>query len=54
MEKFNEVLGTEMDKAFFGLKSFEIALQKNAIDTLILTDNFLRKISPTTKIEFKY
>ena len=49
MEKFNEILGTQMDKAFFGLKSFEIALQKNAIDTLILTDNFLRKISPTTR-----
>ena len=54
MEKFNEVLDTYMDKAFFGLKSFEIAFQKNAIDTLILTDNFLRKISPTPKIEFKY
>ena len=49
MEKFNEVLGTDMEKAFFGLKSFEIAFQKNAIDTLILTDNFLRKISPTTR-----
>ena len=49
MEKFNEILGTEMDKAFFGLKSFEIAYSNNAINTVILTDNFLRKISPTTR-----
>ena len=49
MERFNEVLGKEMDKAFFGLPAFEIACQKNAIDTLIFTDNFLRKISPTTR-----
>ena len=34
MEKFNEVLSTYMDKAFFGLNSFEIAFQKNAIDIL--------------------
>ena len=49
MEKFNEILGTDMDKAFFGLKSFEIAYSNNAINTVILTDNFLRKISPTTR-----
>ena len=49
MEKFNEILGTEMDKAFFGLISFEIAYSNNAINTVILTDNFLRKISPTTR-----
>jgi protein pelota len=49
MERFNEVLGKEMDKAFFGLAAFEIASKKNAIDTLIITDNFLRTISPTTR-----
>ena len=49
MERFNEVLGKEMDKAFFGLAAFEIANKKNAIDTLIITDNFLRTISPSTR-----
>ena len=49
MERFNEVLGVEMDKAFFGIPAFEIACSKNAVDTLIITDNFLRKISPTTR-----
>ena len=49
MERFNEVLGKEMDKAFFGLAAFEIASKKDAIDTLIITDNFLRTISPTTR-----
>ena len=34
MEKFNEVLGTYMGEAFFGLKSFETLFQKNSIDTL--------------------
>ena len=49
MSRFNEVLGKEMDKAFFGMASLEIAYEKRAIDTLIITDNFLRKISPTTR-----
>lgn len=49
MERFNEVLGKEMDKAFFGLAAFDIASKKNAIDTLIITDKFLRTISPTTR-----
>ena len=46
MERFNEILGTDMDKAFFGHKAFDIAYEKKAIDTLIITDGYLRKISP--------
>ena len=45
MERFNEVLGVEMDKIFFGKKQFEIAFEKKAIDTLIITDGYLRKLS---------
>ncbi len=49
MERFNEILGTEMDKIFFGYKAFEIAYEKKAIDTLIVTDGYLRKLPPSTR-----
>jgi len=49
MERFNEILGTDMDKIFFGLKAFGIAYEKKAIDTLIITDGYLRKIPPATR-----
>ena len=45
MNRFNEILGTEMDKVFFGQKQFLIAYEKKAIDTLIITDRFLRNLS---------
>ena len=45
MERFNEILGKEMDKIFFGHKAFLIAYEKKAIDTLIFTDGYLRKLS---------
>ena len=49
MERFNEILGTDMDKIFFGYKSFEIAYEKKAINTLIITDGYLRKLPPLTR-----
>ena len=49
MDRFNEILGTDYDKIFFGLKSFNIAYEKNAIDTLIVTDGYLRKMPPLTR-----
>jgi len=45
MERFNEILGTEMDKAFFGQKQFLYAYEKKAIDTLIITDRYIRNLS---------
>ena len=51
MERFNEILGKDMDKIFFGLKAFNIAYEKKAIDTVIVTDTYLRKISPTVRKE---
>ena len=49
MERFNEILGTDMDKIFFGYKAFEIAYEKKAINTLIITDGYLRKLPPLTR-----
>ena len=49
MEKFNEMLGTKEDRLFFGYKAFEIAYDKNAIKTLIVTDGYLRTIPPLTR-----
>ena len=49
MERFNEILGTDMDKCFFGMKSFNIAYEKKAIDTLIITDGYLRKLPAETR-----
>ena len=51
MERFNEILGTDMDKAFFGMKAFNIAYEKKAIDTLIITDGYLRKLPPLSRKE---
>ena len=45
MEKFNEVKGLQPDKLFFGYKSFDIAYNNYAIDTLIVTDGYIRKLS---------
>ena len=45
MEKFNEVKGLQPDKLFFGYKSFDIAYKNYAIDTLIFTDGYIRKLS---------
>jgi protein pelota len=49
MDRFNEILGKEMDRIIFGLKSVITANEKEAIDTLIVSDNYLRKISPKTR-----
>ena len=51
MERFNEILGTDMDKIFFGIKAFNIAYEKKAIDTLIITDGYLRKLPALTRKE---
>ena len=44
MEKFNEIKGLQPDKLFFGYKSFDIAFKNYAIDTLIVTDGYIRKL----------
>jgi len=49
MERFNEILGKEMDRIIFGLNAVRIAYEKDAIDTLIASDNYLRKISTKTR-----
>lgn len=49
MEKFNETLSKDMEKVIFGLKSITIADEKNAIDYLLVSDDFIRKISPSTR-----
>ena len=51
MDRFNEILGTDMDRIFFGLKSFNIAFEKQAIDTLIITDGYLRKMPALSRKE---
>ena len=51
MERFNEFLGTDIDKIFFGMKAFIIAYEKKVIDTLIITDGYLRKIPALTRKE---
>jgi protein pelota len=51
MEKFNETLWKDMDRVIFGIKAVEIATEKEAIDTLIVSDDYLRKISPLRRKE---
>ena len=45
MERFNEIKGLQPDKLFFGYKSFDIAYKNFAIDTLIVTDGYIRQLS---------
>jgi protein pelota len=51
MERFNEILAKDMDRIIFGLKHVEDAFKKGAIDTLIVSDDYLRKISPKLRQE---
>jgi len=51
MENLNNVLAKDMERVIFGLKSITIAHEKDAIETLIVSDDFLRKISPTIRKE---
>jgi len=51
MENLNNVLAKDMERVVFGLKSILIAYEKDAIETLIVSDDFLRKISPTIRKE---
>ena len=45
MEKYNEILGKDMDRIIFGYKAIKEAHERGAIDILLVTDDFLRKIS---------
>jgi protein pelota len=51
MEKFNEILYKDMDRIVFGIKAVEKANEKEAIETLIVSDDYLRKISPSKRKE---
>ena len=51
MENLNNILAKDMDRVVFGMKSITIAYEKDAIETLIVSDDFLRKISPTLRKE---
>ena len=51
MEKFNEILYKDMDRIVFGIKAVEKANEKEAIETLIVSDDYLRKIAPSKRKE---
>lgn len=51
MENLNNVLAKDMERVVFGMKSILIAYEKDAIETLIVSDDFLRKIPPTVRKE---
>ena len=52
MEKFNETLGIAMDKVVFGMKGIHIACEKNGIDTLLYSDDYIRKLNTQKRVEF--
>lgn len=45
INKFQEVLGKNYQKIAFGKKAIEIAIEYKAIDFILLTDNYLRKMN---------
>lgn len=46
MDKFNIILAKDMDRIIFGNKAIISACEKNAIENLLVTDDFIRKSSP--------
>lgn len=46
MEKFDEMLALDYEKITFGVKHSYVAIDLLALDTLILTDGFLKKMGP--------
>lgn len=44
MERYNDILGKDMERICFGFKHIQIAFEKDAIDTLLVSDDYLRKI----------
>lgn len=51
MEKFNDILYKDMDRIVFGIKAVEKANEKDAIEILIVSDDYLRKIAPSKRKE---
>ena len=52
MEKFNEVLGCTMDKVAIGHKAIILAASKGGIELLLYSDDFIRKLNSTKRMEF--
>jgi protein pelota len=44
VNKYNEVLGKDYERIIFGLKHIEYAIEQRAVDLLLVTDDYLRKI----------
>lgn len=44
VNKYNEILGKDYERIIFGLKHIEYAIEQRAVDLLLVTDDYLRKI----------
>jgi len=51
MNKYNEILGKDYERIIFGYKSVEMAVERKAIDILIVSDDYLRKVNPNSRKE---
>ena len=51
MNKFDKILQTDYEKIIFGNKQINIAIENNAIDFLLVSDDYLRKIGPSKRKE---
>jgi len=49
LEKFWNTLGAQPDRAFYGIKHITVANEKQAIDTLLLTDSLFRSSDIATR-----
>lgn len=49
MNKFDKTLALDYEKIVFGMKQINIGIDNKAIDYLIVTDNYLRKIGPNNR-----
>jgi protein pelota len=53
MSKFDKILSTDYEKVVFGMKQIQIAIDSKAIDFLLVTDDYLRKIGPVKRKELQ-
>lgn len=51
MNKYDKILSTDYEKVIFGLKQLQIAIDNKAIDFLLVTDDYLRKLGPYNRKE---
>ncbi len=52
MNQFNEIMTENYKKVAIGVKAIKLSFEKNAIDLLMYTDDYIKKLNSNHRIEF--